>query len=612
MCGHVSIYYKNENKENRIHIEKIIELIDHRGPDYTGFYKCKKVEFGFKRLSIIDLDSGKQPMEKDKNVIVFNGEIYNYEDIKSKLESKGYKFNTKSDTEVLLTSYIDKGKECLNDLRGMFAFLIFDESKKTLFGARDYFGIKPLYYLEEDDFIAFSSEYKVLLEIINDVKVNKKSLQSYMSFQYVLPDETMIDKIKIVPSGSFFIIENNKLRFEKYSNFNFNITKNISTDDVRNVVIDSVKKHMIANVNIGTFLSGGIDSTIISSIASQINPNIKSFSVGFDVDGYNELDYAKTTAKKLNIENIPIIVNEQDYIKSLPKVMYHLDDPVADPSQVGIYLLSKEASKHVKVVLSGEGSDELFGGYNIYNEYNSIKGIYNMPSYVKQIINKISLKIPNIKGKNYLYRATTELNKRYIGNAKIFENYETEKLLKDYSNNYNYDKLLENIYKEASNENYDYVTTMQYVDLNTWLQGDILQKADKMSMASSIELRVPFLDKEVLDVASNIKLDQKINSGNTKILLREAFKDIIPDNIVYKKKLGFPTPIRVWLKSELGNIVKETITNANIDDTIDKPYVDKLLYEHIKDIKDNSRKIWTIFSYCLWYELFIEKKEITF
>ncbi len=610
MCGHVSIYYKNNNK--KFDIEKIVEKINHRGPNHTGIYKESNIEFAFKRLSIMDLENGSQPLNKDNKTIVFNGEIYNHELLRNDLKAKGYKFDTKCDTEVLLSAYIEYKEKCLNKLRGMFSFIIYDKDANRLFGARDHFGIKPLYYIDNEDFVAFSSEYKALIELLDEVDLNKSSLQNYLYFQYVPLENTMINNIKIIPPGYLFTVENGKLNISKYYNIDFKRNKEIAPKDIKDVVTDSIKHHMVANVEVGTFLSGGIDSTIVASIASKINPNIKSFSVGFDVDGYNELDYARTTAEKLNIENIPIIVNEQDYIKSLPKVMYHLDDPVADPSQVGIYLLSKEASKHVKVVLSGEGSDELFGGYNIYNEYNSIKGIYNMPSYIKQIINKISLKMPNIKGKNYLYRATTELNKRYIGNAKIFENYETEKLLKDYSNNYNYDKLLESIYKEASNENYDYVTTMQYVDLNTWLQGDILQKADKMSMASSIELRVPFLDKEVLDVASNIKLDQKINNGNTKILLREAFKDIIPDNIVYKKKLGFPTPIRVWLKSELGNIVKETITNANIDDTIDKSYVDKLLYEHIKDIKDNSRKIWTIFSYCLWYELFIEKKEITF
>lgn len=612
MCGHVSIYYKNHDVDKKIDIEKIVNLIDHRGPDYTGFYKNKKIEFGFKRLSIIDLNNGSQPMEKDNNVIVFNGEIYNHKELKSKLEKKGYKFNTDCDTEVLLSSYSDKGKECLKDLTGMFSFIVLDKENESIFGARDHFGIKPLYYLEEDDFIAFSSEYKALLNIIEEIKINYKSLQSYMSFQYVLPNDTMIDKIKIVPAGSFFTIEDNKLKFEKYHSFDLNSSKIVSKEDVKNVVINSIKKHMIANVEVGTFLSGGIDSTIVAAVAAKINPKIKTFSVGFGVDGYNELDVARETANKLNLENIQIKVSQEEYIKALPKVMYYLDDPVADPSQVGIYFLSKEARKHVKVVLSGEGSDELFGGYNIYNEYNSIKHILNMPDFIKNTINKVSLSMPEVKGKNYLYRASTPLCKRYIGNAKIFENEETKLLLKNYNEKYRYDNLLEKIYEEAKNMNYDHVTTMQHVDLYTWLQGDILQKADKMSMAASIELRVPFLDKEVLEVASNLSLNQKISKDATKVLLREAFKDIVPEHIVNKRKLGFPTPIRVWLKQDLGLIVKESIEKANVSHLINKSYAYKLIDEHIQDKKDNSRKIWTIFCFCLWHEIFVEKKEIIY
>ncbi|MCC3868883.1 asparagine synthase (glutamine-hydrolyzing) [Terrisporobacter mayombei] len=612
MCGHVSIYYKKTNIDKKIDIEKIVDLIDHRGPDHTGFYKHEKIEFGFKRLSIIDLGNGSQPMEKDNKVIVFNGEIYNHKELKNKLQEKGYKFNTNCDTEVLLSLYSDKGKECLKDLTGMFSFIVFDKDNESVFGARDHFGIKPLYYIEEDDFIAFSSEYKALLSLIEEIKIKYKSLQSYMSFQYVLPNDTMIDKIKVVPAGSFFTIKDNKLAFQKYHYFDLSVSKSVTNEDVKNVVIDSIKKHMIANVEVGTFLSGGIDSTIVAAIAGKLNPQIKTFSVGFGVDGYNELDVAKETASKLNLENIQITVNQEEYIKSLPKIMYYLDDPVADPSIIGIYFLSKEARKHVKVVLSGEGSDELFGGYNIYNEYSSIKHILNMPDFMKDTINKISLNMPEIKGKSFLYRATTPLCKRYIGNAKIFDNDEAKLILKNYDEEYRYDNLLGKIYEEAQNMKYDHVTTMQHVDLCTWLQGDILQKADKMSMAASIELRVPFLDKEVLEVASNLSLNQKIKKGGTKVLLREAFKDTVPDHIVNKRKLGFPTPIRVWLKEDLGLVVKETIEKANVDHLINKSYAYKLLDEHIQNKKDNSRKIWAIFSFCLWYEIFIEKKEIIY
>ena len=612
MCGHLAIYYKNNKSNLNLDIEKLVNSIHHRGPDHTGYYEHEKVDLAFKRLSIIDLDNGSQPMSKYDKVVVFNGEIYNYKELKKELKEKGYEFKTDSDTEVLLTYYEYKGKEAVKDFRGMFAFIIFDEKDNTIFGARDHFGIKPLYYIDEEDYIAFSSEYKCLINLLKDKSINKKSLQSYMSFQYVLPNDTMLNNIKSVPAGSYFTIIDGKLEFERYNEFNLKSTKHVTSDDIKNVVVDSVKKHMIANVEVGTFLSGGIDSTIVAAVASKINPKIKTFSVGFDVDGYSELEVAQKTAKCLDVENIQIKVTQDEYIKALPSVMYYLDDPVADPSQVGIYFLSKEARKHVKVVLSGEGSDELFGGYNIYNEYNSLKYILNMPDFMKNLINKISKEMPDIKGKSYLHRASTPLDKRYIGNAKIFENEEAQKILKYYSEDYRYENLLEKIYREAKNKEYDYVSTMQYIDLYTWLQGDILQKADKMSMAASIELRVPFLDKEVLEVASNLALEQKISKDNTKVLLREAFKDIVPEHISYKKKLGFPTPIRVWLKDELGSIVKETIKNADVDEFINKEYAFKLLDEHIKGTKDNSRKIWTIYSFCLWYEVFISKKHIIY
>lgn len=610
MCGHVSIYYKNRNKD--LEIEKLVENINHRGPNHTGIYKKDNIEFAFKRLSILDLENGSQPFEKNNNTIIFNGEIYNHNILRSNLIDKGYEFKTNCDTEVLLTSYIENKEKCVENLRGMFSFIIYDEERNLLFGARDHFGIKPLYYLDNSDFIVFSSEYKAIVNLLDEVNLNEKSLQNYLSFQYVPLENTMIEDIKLIPPGYSFTVKDGKLKLKKYYKVDFIPKKHITANDVKEVVADSIKHHMDAHVEVGTFLSGGIDSTIVATIASQINPNIKSFSVGFGVDGYDEIEVAKKTARVLGIENIDINVTQQDYIKSLPEVFYHLDDPVADPSQVGIYFLSKEAKKHATVVLSGEGADELFGGYNIYKEYNSVKPILNMPRGIKKALNGVSSVMPNIKGKSYLYRATTPLEDRYIGNAKIFENDEVRKIVKNYSENNEYQKILSSIYEEARINNYDYVTTMQHVDVNTWLEGDILQKADKMSMAQSIELRVPFLDKEVLELAKHLKIDQKISNSNTKVLLREAFKDIIPLHMVEKKKLGFPTPIRVWLKDDLGDVVRQTIHDADVDEVLNKDYAINLLDNHIKDHQDNSRKIWSIYAFCLWHQMFMENKIIKY
>lgn len=608
MCGHISIYYKNK-KADELLIRQLTEKIRHRGPDDTGYFIKDNIAFGFNRLSIIDLEGGNQPFEKEKRTIIFNGEIYNHNELREGLIGNN-EFATNSDTEVLLTSYINYGEKCVDKLRGMFAFIIYDEVKNIVFGARDHFGIKPLYYVNNDDFIAFSSEYKSLVTLFGKVNVDQSALQNYLSFQYTPNYNTIINEIKEVPNGTYFTIKNGDIEFKKYHNFKFS-NKDITAKNIYDVVNDSVKHHMIANVEVGTFLSGGIDSTIVTALAANINPKIKSFSIGFDVEGYNELTIAKKTAEYLGIENISVNVSEQDYIKALPSVAYYMDNPLADPSCVGIYLLSKEARKHVKVVLSGEGSDELFGGYNIYKEYYSLKPFSYLPEVIKCEVNKIAKSLPDIKGKNYLLRGTTKLKDRYIGNAKIFSNEEVKNIMYNYDKNNTYSNILSNLYEECDKNNYDNVTTMQYIDMNTWLEGDILLKADKMSMAHSLELRVPFLDKEVLKCAEGLTLSQKISKNNTKVLLREAFKDIVPPYMKEKKKLGFPTPIRVWLKSDLGRYVREIINNAEVDKLINKKYVINLLDEHIRGKKDNSRKIWTVFMFCLWYQIYIEGKSVS-
>lgn len=612
MCGHVSIYFKKDRseEEKRELMKSLTDKIYHRGPNDEGFYSNDKVNFGFRRLSIIDLECGHQPFEKGDCTMIFNGEIYNHNEIRASLKEKGHEFSTHSDTEALLTSYLDKGEGCLDELRGMYAFLIHDTKKNKIFGARDIFGIKPLYYIDNDEMIAFASEYKTLVGLLEETNVNRDSLQVYLSFQYVQGEETMMEDIKVLKPGHCFTIEDDKLTIKKYFEARFNPTGDVTAKDIHDVMVDSVSKHMIADVEVGTFLSGGIDSTIIATLASKINPKIKSFTVGFGVPGYDECTVAKKTAEAIGIENIDIVVSQQEYIKALPDFVEKLDDPLADPSAMGIYFLSKEASKHVRVVLSGEGADELFGGYVIYQEYYSVKPFLNAPQFLKNIVNRMAKMMPEIKGKSYLLRATTDLEDRYIGNAKIFDNDEVQKVAKNYKEENRYEKHIKEVYNAA--KGYDYVSKMQHVDINTWLEGDILLKGDKMSMASSLEVRVPFMDKEVLKVASKLTLEQKVERNNSKVLMREAFDGIVPQHIVQKKKLGFPTPIRVWLKDELGVVARKTIMEAEVSDLINKEYAINLLDEHIAEKKDNSRKVWTIFIFCLWHQIFIEKKKIEF
>jgi len=609
MCGHVSVFYKN--RVNDIAEDKVrncLESIAHRGPDDVGIYKDDKTIMGFRRLSIIDLENGHQPFEKDKYVCNFNGEIYNYQEIKMDLIGKGYQFETNSDTEVLLTNYIEKKEEAIYDYRGMFAFFIYNKENNEVFGGRDSFGIKPLYYINNDEVIAFSSEYKALIPLTDKLHVDEKSLQEYLSFQYIPGNRTMIREIKKVPAAHYFTIKDNELSFHKYHSTQFKASSGVTKEDVSKVMIDSVKSHLIADVEVGTFLSGGVDSSIIAALASKVNPKIKSFTLGFDVEGYDEIEVAKKTSEILNIENTHINVTQEDYIAAIKDVVYKFDDPVADPSAIGLYYLSKEASKHVKVVLSGEGADELFGGYNVYKECYPLSIVRKLPDVIKKIIKWIAQKLPNMKGKNYFLRATTALDDRYIGNAKIFNNEECKDILVNYDKEYEFQNVVKDIYKESKEKGYDYVTTMQNIDINTWLEGDILAKADKMSMASSIEVRVPFLDIEVLKVAEKIPFRKKVTRKTTKLLLRQAFKGVVPEHVVNRKKLGFPTPIRVWLKEDLGKVVKDTIIAADVSKYINKEYILKLLEDHINNKSDNSRKVWTVYIFCVWHQTFIELK----
>lgn len=606
MCGYVGLFYKNSKQcvESKT-IEKCLQSIQHRGPDDSDIQYFNKAILGFQRLSIIDLENGSQPYSKNQYTIVFNGEIYNYQEIREGLIQKGYSFETQSDTEVLLTSYIEYGNDCVHYLRGMYSFMIWDNQYERMFGAIDHFSIKPLYYIDTEDYIAFSSEYKALLPLLKTKTVDKEALQNYLSFQFVPLNKTMLKEVKKVPAGHYFTFKNEKLNFNQYFQISYQ-QQPTDKEDIYRVMRDSVKKHMIADEEVGVFLSGGIDSTIIATLASQINPKIKSFTVGFDIEGYNEMDIAKETAKTLNIENYSHIITQKEYIESLSNVVMKMDDPVADPSAIGVYFLSQKASEYVKVVLSGEGSDELFGGYNIYKEYYSLHPFSCLPNLIKKGLYPIVKYLPNIKGKNYLLRAITPLKSRYIGNAKIFKNQELKQIMKDINPNNTYQGILSSLYNDCKNEHYDYVTTMQYIDMHTWLQGDILMKGDKMSMANSLELRVPFLDKEVMTIASRLSLKQKVNRKSTKVLLREAFCNIIPSHVVNRKKLGFPTPIRVWLKSDLGEVVKNTIQKADVDEYIHKDYVLHLLDEHQRGINDHSRKVWTIFIFCLWHQLVVE------
>lgn len=444
-----------------------------------------------------------------------------------------------------------------------------------------------------------------------DLELNEKALQQYTSFQFVPEPETLDKKVQKVESGHQFTVRPGEdIQFKTYWKVQF---KPVQTEEdklvqeVRDAIFDSVKVHMRSDVPVGSFLSGGIDSSFIVSVAKQFHPNLKTFSVGFEHEGFSEVDVAKETADKVGVENFSAIISPEEYMNELPKIVWHLDDPLADPLAIPLYFVAKEAKKQVTVVLSGEGADELFGGYNIYREPLSLKPFERIPSPLKKMLLRVASAMPEgMKGKSFLMRGCTPLEDRYIGNAKIFEEGMKSKLLRQYDSNLSYCDVTKPYFEES--RSYSEINKMQYVDIHTWARGDILLKADKMTMANSLELRVPFLDKVVFEAASKIPEELKTKNGTTKYLLRKAAEGIVPEHVLNRKKLGFPVPIRHWLKNEMHdwavNIIKESETDAYIH----KDYVLQLLEDHCANKADNSRKIWTVLIFMIWHSIFVEKR----
>jgi asparagine synthase (glutamine-hydrolysing) len=613
MCGFVGMIRHNKDEVNAVPFENQTQIITHRGPDDEGFYHNEHISFGFRRLSIIDIESGKQPLsyENERYWIVFNGEIYNYLELKEELLKENFTFATDSDTEVILAMFHKYREQAFKQLRGMFAILIWDKEEETLYGARDHFGIKPLFYSHVDGKTYFASEKKSIGLLLKEETVNLEALHHYLSFQYVPEPLTLTEGIHKVEPGHYFVIKPGEdIEFHRFFHAQFNpklMDKNDWIKRIQDVLFDSVNVHMRSDVPVGSFLSGGIDSSIIVAIAKEFNPNIKTFSVGFEREGFSEIDVAKETADKLGVENISYVITPDEYVQKLPKIMWHMDDPLADPACVPLYFVAREASKYITVVLSGEGSDELFGGYNIYREPESLKVFQSIPAPAKGLLRRVAQILPEgVKGKSFLERGTTPLNERYIGNAKMFEDAEKQQLMKRYNPNYIYQNITEKLYDNVKNE--PQVNQMQYIDIHTWLRGDILLKADRMTMAHSLELRVPFLDKEVMRVASEIPVSCKIANGTTKAILREAAKGIVPDHVLNRKKLGFPVPIRHWLKDELNSWAKQLIKESETDYLLNKNVVLDLLDSHCKGKGDYSRKIWTVLMFMQWHQIYVERK----
>ena len=603
MCGICGIIRKGDNKDI---IKKMNDRIMHRGPDGEGYYIDGDVAFGHRRLSIIDLSTGDQPIyNEDSSVVtVYNGEIYNYLELRSELESLGHEFKTKSDTEVLVHGYEEWHTDLPKHLRGMFAFAIYDKNRNEIFLARDNFGIKPLYYAKMNDSFMFASEIKSFLDVPDFKKeFNEEILETYLEFSFVPTNETFFKGVYRLDAGCSLLYKDEDIKINKYFKLDFKEDTMSFTDAVKNisdVMEDSVKRHLIADVEVGSFLSSGIDSSYIVSLAK---PD-KTYTVGYENKKYDEINYAKDLANKLGIKNESKIIKKDEYLDAIPKIMYHLDEPTSDPAAISLYFVAKLASRDLKVVLSGEGADEFFGGYNYYREEVDYKFYNKIPFCIRHVIGKVAGLFPEVRGFNFLVRRGEKLENSYIGVNRNFSEKMARKVLRK-----NYELKAIDVTKDVYNEFKDYsnIDKMQAIDINFWLMKDILLKADRMTMASSIEGRVPFIDKEVFSVASKLPFDYKVTKENTKVALREAARKVIPTDAYKKKKLGFPVPIREWIKDgAFKEDIEKTINSDVANKYFNVKFLNKLFNEHLSGKKDNYRKIWTVYTFIKWYQVFFE------
>ena len=607
MCGFVGYIDGGETQLMEPVLHAMADRIRHRGPDDADYYMDGEISLGFRRLSIIDLEGGRQPiLNEDKSkVLMFNGEIYNYQSLREDLLKAGHVFTTKTDSEVLLHGFEEYGTDLLNKLRGMFAFIIWDKNTKTLFGARDYFGIKPFYYAKMQGTLMFGSEIKSFVEHPHFKReLNERALEGYLSFQSSPGYETFFKNVDKLPPAHYFFYKDGKMDMQRYwiPEFNAEEDKPLEywVDEIEKTFDDSVNAHKIADVEVGSFLSSGVDSSYVACSADVD----KTFTVGFDNgEKYNEISYAKELSELIPVKNYSKTITPEEFWGNFGKIQYHMDEPLADPSAVALYFVCNTASKYLKVVMSGEGADEIFGGYNIYKEPLAVPAYDKIPFPIRRFIGKVASHLPKKSGINFLIRRGKKLEDRFIGNAYMFTEEERKKLLKIKTDAPSPAEVVKPFYDRVKDK--DPVTKMQFVDLNAWMVGDILLKADKMSMANSLEVRVPFLDKKIMELAERIPLKYRVNDENTKFALRKAALRRMPEKWAGKKKLGFPVPTRVWLKEDkYYNIVKEKFTGEVAQKYFNTDMLVKLLDDHKNGKADNSRRVWTVYTFLVWYDQF--------
>lgn len=608
MCGFVG--FINEQSENEVN-EKIIramaDRIVHRGPDQDDYYVDGGVSLGFRRLSIIDLDGGSQPItnEDGSKVLVFNGEIYNYQALREELLQKGHIFKTKTDSEVLLHGYEEYGKDMLLKLRGMFAFVIWDSKTKQLFGARDIFGIKPFFYYIKGKTFLFGSEIKSFLDNpAFEKEFNTARLPDYLCFEYIPNCETMFKNVYKLTPGCYFTYANGELTHGEYFKPKYDIDDSKTMEEWETLIDetfkDSTKAHGISDVEVGCFLSSGVDSSYVVHEMAKRN-DVKTFSVGYAEEKYSELSFAQKFAEIEGVRNYSKKITAEEYFEVAAKVQYYMDEPLPNPSALALYFLANLASQQVKVVLSGEGADELFGGYHYYREPLDFEKYNKLPLSLRKALSAVASKLPDFHGKRFLVRGSHPIEERYIRNNYVFNHADVDKILSPAIPSKDPSVYTKPYFDEVQGE--DDVTKMQYVDIRTWLVQDILVKADRMSMANSLELRVPFLDRELLKLALQIPSKYRVNTETTKPALRGAAAKELPPETAQMRKKGFMTPLNDWLRrDEFYNMVREKFTGEVADRFFNQDYILKLLDDHKNGTAHNMKKVWSVYTFILWYE----------
>lgn len=616
MCGFVGFWNTPEVADYETVIHAMADRIIHRGPDDAHYYVDDDISLGFRRLSIIDLEGGRQPIlnEDGSKALLFNGEIYNYQSLREDLLQKGHTFTTKSDSETILHGYEEYGKEILQKLRGMFAFVIWDKKEKKLFGARDIFGIKPFYYYKKGNQFMFGSEIKSFLSHpCFEKELDEEKIPEYLSYEYIPYENTIFKNVYKLPGAHCFEYQNGKLEVERYYRIQYRIEEDKPLeyweDAIAKEFTESVAMHQISDVEVGCFLSSGVDSSYVVKEISKGTKKVKTFSVGYEEEKYSELPYAQDFSKVVGVPNISNKVSADDFFDAMPEIQYFMDEPLPNPSEIPLYFLAQNARKYVKVVLSGEGADELFGGYPMYLQGGHFQRYTKkIPRPVRKMAGAVAKRLPEFKGKHFIVRGAMEPYQRFMRANYVFQSAERQKYLKR--------TITSSLPEEYSRRYFDEVpdldepTQLQYVDMHTWMIYDILLKADRMSMANSLELRVPFLDKKMLELSVRIPTRFRADCATetTKKALRSAAIKQLPERTANKKKLGFPVPLTDWLREDkYYNKVKDAFQS----DIAEKFFVTKELMKLLDDHKAgkalNMQKIWSFYTFIIWYDQFFIK-----